>query len=285
MAKPTAVFLTTDNMNYISNLLFRFFSDTYQVRLTDLITREQFYKLMEDTMIHIYKQKKIAPLSELNQLTLQQLKNHIKLTYIIPPSLPLPPIEEITPPIQEPMSPVTLSEDSDFFNKVQQLEFQRKTFQASPVPPSVSHAQASPMPPTNPHNKPSPSTLNPSSPSIYPSMIPPPIYKEVLIVSNQLEFEWNGPLPTLSDSHLRVCAWVAPFLVPWVQLNCEAPNKDTQTVTLLPDQTFGLYTIYRPPSKHFGYLKRWSLPWKLSFRIEGNISMSSTHQLILEHSV
>lgn len=248
--EPTAVFLTTDNLNYISSLLFRFFSDTYQVRLTDLIRKDAFMKLMGDTMIAIYKEKKTAPLSELNQLTLQKIKDHIKQTYIAPPKPQV---------IPEPMnpSPPHLSEDSDFFNKVQQLELQRKTFQVpmAPVPPVIT--------PTIPNTPP------PSLSTVYMPM-PPKIGKEILIHSmnrdwqrfmDHSHFEWNGPLHHTSDSLTRVIGLIGHFKETAISLNIQGAGGEIEKVTLILTSN-----MYQPVVSSLGYIKRLSLPWKISLK-------------------
>ena len=235
-------FLTNENGQFILDLLHRFLMDTYQFKLQSVMNEQSIRKLLETTMVSIYKKNdKHTSVEQLNKMTIVELKEYIKKTYIQKPEDP---------------PPIPLSEDSDFTNKVQQLEFQRKTFQVpvAPVPPVIS--------------TPSPiNTIPPTLSTVYMPM-PPKIGKEILIHSmvrdwhryfEHFHFEWNGPIHHTSDSLTRVVGVIGNLKETAIQVYIQGAGGEVEKVTLILNSN-----MYQPALPSLGYIKRLSLPWKIS---------------------
>lgn len=282
-------FLTNENGQFILELLHRFLLDKYKFRIQDVMNEPQLRKLLETTMVAVFKKNdKMTPLEHLNKMTVSDLKEYFKERYrlnivIDVPTEPLPPIPE------EPLlETVGLSEDSDFLNRVQMLEFQRKTFQiplvnavASPVVTTLLGSATAPNvsgQTINLESSPSPVSIPQNISTIYMPM-PPKIGTEMFIHSWQREwvyshgrssFTWNGPLPKMQDTHVRIGCWMGPSHIltktSYLNILIQAAGGEQQDISLIPSHTCGAHVIYKPPLETLGYIKLFSLPWIITLR-------------------
>lgn len=280
-------FLSQENAQYISDIFQKFMMDKYQFRYTSLMTQEEYLKLLGTTMTKIYREHKHQlEIGDLNKRTMSELKNECLARMasasknVAPPTLtpssssasPLPPF--VPPPLETvPEEPVGFSEDSEFFNRLQRLELQRKTFTAtsSVVVPSFPPAE---------QNTPSQNATSQVPNAITTVFMPSPlrIGKEIKIYSWQRnwmdspsrnDFIWNGPLPRQADNtNTRVGCVVAPKHIlhqsGLLSLRIEGANEDEVNITLVPSHIVGEYAIYRPVLESLSYLQLLALPWKIS---------------------
>lgn len=267
-------YLTNINAQYVLSILQSFFKDKYQLDIYEAIPNETLRTLVTTKMNQVYqthKDKSIS-LESLNRLTLTELKESIKADYVIAK-------ENIESPPEQPTPiPTQISEDSEFLNKVQRLEFQRKSFQ---VPP--------PIPNNNPNslNIPPISQVNPiqipqSISTIYmPS--PPKIGKEIYIHSHEREwiyennrssFIWKGKLPKMQDMLCRVACWIGPVKIlqksSCLILHIQGANGDSEEVSLIPFYTCHYFAIYKPALDSLGHIRLMSFPWKITLKSSDN---------------
>jgi|APGre2960657404_1045060.scaffolds.fasta_scaffold00014_3 hypothetical protein len=282
-------FLTNENGQFILELLHRFLLDKYKFRIQSVMNEPQLRKLLETTMVTIYKNNdKNTPLEQLNKITISDLKEFFKERYSLNIVIDVPK-EPLIPIPEEPiLETVGLSEDSDFLNKVQMLEFQRKTFQ---IPPAAATSQNN-LPPNldlinssiiNP--SPIPQGIPQSISTIYMPM-PPKIGTEIFIHSWQREwiyshgrasFTWNGPLPKMQDTHVRIGCWMGSSSIltktSYLNILIQAAGGEQQTISLIPTYTCGSHVIYKPALDTLGYIKLFSLPWKITLRTTDHIEL------------
>ena len=231
------MFLSQENANFITTTFVKFMKDKYE---KTIIINEDYYKVLRETMKSA--QEKHGNSSSINMIVISELKKHYQET-----------------------SNVQLSDDEVFFNKLQQLELNRKTF--TPTIESTS-------PPAPPNTS---TQLLQSINTVY---MPAPIKigKEIKISScdrdwrEQLSrnyFTWKGSLPRFVDrTNTRVgcliCVTDILKSTSIVSLVVEGANEDEVSVTLIPSHSVGNYTIFRPILESLSYLKLLALPWKIS---------------------
>ncbi len=264
-------YLTNINAQYVLSILQSFFKDKYQLDIYEAIPNETLRTLVTTKMNQVYqthKDKSIS-LESLNRLTLTELKESIKADYVIAK-------ENIESPPEQPTPiPTQISEDSEFLNKVQRLEFQRKSFQ---VPPS-SNTNAVNNNQNQINNTPITNTPIPQSISTIYMPAPPKIGKEIYIHSHQREwiyensrssFVWKGSFPKMQDMLCRVGCWIGPIKIlqksPCLILHIQGANGDSQEVSLIPAYTCHYFAIYKPVLDSLGYLRMVSLPWKIQLK-------------------
>jgi len=229
-------FLSQENAKYISITFQKFMKDKYD---KSIVMNEDYYKLLTDTMKTVYSKHGGGnpTLPSINMITITELKKKYQ--------------EEN----------IELSEDDIFFNKLQQLELNRKTFTPSIEPPIKK-------------------TIEPSSlqlQTINTVYMPSPVKigKEIKIASwerNWCEehkrnyFTWKGTLPRFVDSTTtRVgCVMCPTQNIQMISLVIEGANQDEVSVSLIPSHEVGNFTVYKPILDTLSYLKLLSLPWKVS---------------------
>lgn len=260
-------YLTNGNAQYILNILQGFFKDKYQLDIYEAISTETLRTLVSTKMNQLYqthKDNKNITLESLNRFTLTELKESIKSTYVVPKeNIEIPNVAE-----QPATIPTQISEDSEFLNKVQRLEFQRKSFQ---VPPPTNNAINNQINTPIVNNIPIPQSIS----TIYmPS--PPKIGKEIYIHSHQREwvyenhrssFIWKGSFPKMQDMMCRIGCWIGSLKIlqkaPCLVLYIQGANGDNQEVSLIPAYTCHYFAIYKPALESLGYIRMVSLPWKI----------------------
>lgn len=288
-------FLSQDNASYIMGILKSFMADKYEFDVRK-IPEGEYLRMIGETMTRVNRvHGKQCDMGGLNKMTLSELKETIKGRFLggsvqgpgvvlVSPSQPAQPAMPTPPPTQslaQSLAPPPTfldadgSEDSDFFNKLQKLEFQRKTgtgpVQALGVAPAdmvyTNNVQAT--------TSPAPAPV-PTSPIIY---VPPSfrVGKELAIhswnrnwieESNRNGFTWKGPLPRQMDRmNTRVGCFIGPvdFLreTSILSLRIEGANQDEVYVSLIPHHTVGNYVIYRPVLESLSYIRLLALPWKI----------------------
>ena len=269
-------YLTQENAQYILQILNRFLIDKYQFKIYDALDEPSISKLLETYMIQIYRNgDKNRSIEDLNKQTLSELKEYFKKQYVFSQESKRTLIEESSSTFESPTNaPVStsLSEDSEFLNKVQRLELQRKTFQIK-------------LPDMKNTNSPSPLTVTPV-PVAIPNAIttiymptPPKIGTEIFIHSWQREwiystqrssFTWNGPFPKMQDSLIKIASWIGPISIlqkaPCLKIQLQGVSSEVQEISLIPSYTCQLFAIYKPALESLGYVRRMSLPWKVSLK-------------------
>ena len=232
-----ASFLSQENAKYISTTFQKFMKDKYE---RNIIMNEDYYKLLTDTMNTVYNKHGNSP--SLNIITISELKKHYQDTTI------------------------QLSEDDVFFNKLQQLELNRKTFTPTIEPQSIVT------------NVPLPDILPQTINTVY---MPSPIKigKEIKISSYERDwvfennsrnyFTWKGSIPRFVDrTNTRVgCLICLTNILNYssiISVVIEGANQDELSVSLIPSHSVGNYTIFRPILESLSYLKLLALPWKVS---------------------
>jgi hypothetical protein len=229
-----ASFLSQENAKYISTTFQKFMKDKYD---RTIVANEDYYKLLTDTMKSVYAKHGNTP--SVNMVVISELKKHYH--------------EDTTVP---------LSEDDAFFNKLQQLELNRKTF--TPILQEQVAVPTDVIPPL----------------SITTVYMPAPIKigKEIKISSWERDwfeygkrnyFTWKGVLPRFADhTNTRVgcliCLTSILNSTSIVSLVIEGANEDEVSVSLIPSHSVGNYTIFRPIIDSLSYLKLLALPWKVS---------------------
>ena len=229
------MFLSQENAKFITTTFVKFMKERYD---QTIVLNENYYKVLAETMKSTYSKHASSP--SINMIVITELKKHY----------------------QEPI--VQLSDDDVFFNKIQQLELNRKTFT-----PTIEPVAAPPPPPDN-------TTIQAINTVYMPAPIK--IGKEVKISSwdrdwcenNQRNyFTWKGSLPRFVDrTNTRVgcliCVTDILKATSIVSLVVEGANEDEVSVTLIPSHSVGNYTIFRPILETLSYLKLLALPWKVS---------------------
>ena len=232
-----AAFLSQENAKYITTTFQKFMKDKYD---RTIIINEDYYKVLADTMNSA--QAKHGSSTSVNMVVISELKKHY----------------------QSPETQIPISEDDVFFNKLQQLELNRKTFT-----PTIEPAIAPPQPQDT--------AMLQSINTVY---MPAPIKigKEIKIASCDRDwcdkgernyFTWKGTLPRFVDrTNTRVgcliCLTDILKATSIVSLVIEGANEDEVNVTLIPSHSVGNYTIFRPILESLSYLKLLALPWKVS---------------------
>lgn len=231
-----AVFLSQENAKYITATFQKFMKDKYE---QTIIINDDYYKLLTETMKSSHAKHGNSP--SINMIVISELKKHYKDSKTI-----------------------ALSEDDAFFNKLQQLELNRKTFtptiETTNVPPPDNSTQLL-------------QTIN----TVY---MPAPIKigKEIKISSCDRDwcekkqrnyFTWKGSLPRFVDrTNTRIgcliCLTDILKVTSIISLVIEGANEDEVSVTLIPSHSVGNYTIFRPILESLSYLKLLALPWKVS---------------------
>jgi hypothetical protein len=164
--------------------------------------------------------------------------------------------------------------DDEFMNKIHQLELRRKTFT---LPPQSSQQVSQ-------QNKEEAIRVNnkgnvPVSISTVYMPTPPKVGKEFYINSYERDwvyekerstFRWTKQLPKMQDMMCRVGCFIGSTKLlqkaTYVLLNIQGVNGDTQSVSLIPSYTCNNFVIYKPPLDSLGYLKLFSLPWKITLK-------------------
>uniref|UniRef100_A0A6C0CU19 Uncharacterized protein n=1 Tax=viral metagenome TaxID=1070528 RepID=A0A6C0CU19_9ZZZZ len=265
-------YLTQENAQYILQILNRFLTDKYQFKIYDALDEPSIRKLLETYMIQIYRNgDKNLSIEDLNKQTLSILKEYFKKEYVLSQEINIIPTEEGYSSIERSAS-ASLPDDSEFLNKVQRLELQRKTFQIK-------------LPEIKGVNPPAPITITPVPVSVpVPNAIttiymptPPKIGTEIFIHSWQREwiystqrssFIWNGPFPKMQDSLIKIACWIGPISIlqkaPCLKIQLSgASGPEFQEISLIPSYTCHLFAIYKPALESLGYIRRMSLPWKV----------------------
>jgi hypothetical protein len=260
-------FLSQENAQYITTFLGKFLQDKFQFTLFPTIPDTEYRKLLGETMRNTYAQHKHQyTVVDLNKMTISEMKEFIKQKYITPK-----PIPEASTPIMEDMN---ISEDSDFFNKLQKLELQRKTFQPTGMNPTALSTLA-------PAETLLPSTVSSQVPAQITTVYmptPPKIGKEVKIHSWQRDwlqypmrngFIWKGSFPKQTDrTNTRLGCLIGPNSLlastHMLSLVIEGANEDMVSVSLIPDHSVGEYTMYRPILESLSYVRLLALPWKIT---------------------
>jgi len=259
-------YLSNNNAIYIVQILQRFFKDKYQFDIYEDIPQDSLQQLVATKMNNLYQinDNKSISMETLNKMTLSELKEAIKQSFIQKP-------KEETP---QPEPPMQLSEDSEFINKVQRLELQRKTFQVPPPqsnPPIVQTPIATQQ-----------SNINaaiPTSISTIYMPTPPKIGKEIFIHSYDREwiyenqrssFIWSGKFPKMQDMICRVGCWIGSLKIlqkaPCLILHIQGASGDIQEVSLIPSYTCHYFAVYKPPLESLGYIRLFALPWKITLK-------------------
>jgi len=265
-------FLSQENAQFISGMFQKFMQDKYQFRYEQVMKPDEYLKLLGSTMTRIYRDHRLQfEIGDLNKMTISELKKHFVEKYLSAPP-PLPPVQD-SPLDTIPEEPTGFSEDSEFFNRLQKLEFQRKTF----VPASATNT---PVFTPAEQNTPSQSASSQVPAAITTVYMPTPmkIGKELKIFSWQRDwlqeqsrnvFTWKGPLPKQMDrTNTRVGCVIVPSHIleetHLISLVVEGANEDEVSVTLIPSHTVGNHTIFRPILESLSYLRLLALPWKVS---------------------
>jgi len=229
-------FLSQENVKYITATFQKFMKDKYE---RTIIINDDYYNVLRETMKSAHAKHGNSP--SINMIVISDLKKHYQTEDTIP-----------------------LSEDDVFFNKLQQLELNRKTFTPTIEPAVV-------PPPDN-----APQLLQAINTVYMPAPIK--IGKEVKIASWDRDwcekrernyFTWKGSLPRFVDrTNTRVgcliCLTDILKATSIVSLVIEGANQDEVSVTLIPSHSVGIYTIFRPILESLSYLKLLALPWKVS---------------------
>ena len=108
---------------------------------------------------------------------------------------------------------------------------------------------------------------------------PPKIGTEIFIHSWQREwiystqrssFTWNGPFPKMQDSLTKIACWIGPISIlqkaPCLKIQIQGVGSEAQEISLIPSYTCHLFAIYKPALESLGYIRRMSLPWKVSLK-------------------
>ena len=108
---------------------------------------------------------------------------------------------------------------------------------------------------------------------------PPKIGTEIFIHSWQREwiystqrssFTWNGPFPKMQDSLIKIACWIGPISIlqkaPCLKIVLQGVSSEIQEISLIPSYTCHLFAIYKPALESLGYVRRMSLPWKVSLK-------------------
>jgi len=245
-------YLTQENAQFILQILNRFLTDKYQFKIYDALDEPSIRKLLETYMIQIYRNgDKNRSIEDLNKQTLSELKEYFKKQYVLPQESKRPSIEETSTfesPTNTPL-PTSLTEDSEFLNKVQRLELQRKTFQIKL--PDMKNTNTPPPVTTSPVPVPIPNAIT----TIY-MPTPPKIGTEIFIHSWQREwiystqrssFTWNGPFPKMQDSLIKIACWIGPISIlqkaPCLKIVLQGVSSEVQEISLIPSYTCHLFTM------------------------------------------
>lgn len=229
------VFLSQENAKFITNTFVKFMKDKYE---RTIILNEDYYTLLSEIMKDAHSKHSNSP--SINMIVISELKKKYQET-----------VPQIT-------------EDDVFFNKLQQLELNRKTFTPINEPVVATVPEITP----------------PQLQAINTVYMPTPIKigKEIKISSwdrdwsyksSRNYFTWKGVLPRFVDrTNTRVgcliCLTDVLRTSSIISLVIEGANEDEVSVTLIPSHSVGNYTIFRPILESLSYLKLLAIPWKIS---------------------
>ena len=259
------MFLTNENAQYILTFLHRFLLDKFQFKLLEVLNEAQLRKIVETEMIGVYRKNDAVttPVEQLNKMVLSELKEYFKKHY------------RLGAQAAPEMEALNLSEDSDFINRVQMLELQRKTFEVAA--PGAAAASAPAPKGKNDLESGEGGTKVPGQISTIYMPAPPKIGKEIYIHSWQREwmysasrsvYTWNGPLPQMQDTLARIGCWIGPTAIlqkaPSLMIRIQGAGGETQDVGLIPSYTCSYYAIYKPALESLGYIRVFGLPWRIT---------------------
>lgn len=284
-------FLSQENAQYISRTFIKFMYDKYRFSYTSVVSDVAYYKLLGENMTTVYSQHNSdKSIGSMNMITISLLKK-----YFLDNHINNVPKEVVTDVPDQNMSVIDEEEheDSDFLNKIQRLELNRKTFKLSASDTKVASAITSPLTDMNSpiYNTASPQISNAISTVFMPSPIK--IGKEIKIHSHGREwmvptgyarngFLWRGPIPKMIDrSNTRIGCLICPTHVledtNILSLVIEGANKDEVSISLIPSHSVGDHTIFRPILESLSYVKLLALPWTIS------IESADAQKIALDH--
>ena len=255
-------FLSQSNAQYITEVLYNFLKDKHNIQLFEVISETSYKKLLSSTMLETNKlYSKHYEDSDLTKIVIKKLKETI--------------IGLTTDPLQP-----TANEPSEteFINKLQQLELQRQNINLStPSSSSIHDIKPAEMVYNHPQSTtyPLPQTQQTNTTVYIPST--PKIGTEVTISSWQRDwinyperngFTWKGPLPPFLDiTHVKLGCLILPLpkkqCPSILSIFIEGPNEKDIHVKVILDKVFDSYGIYRPITESLSYLYLLALPWKI----------------------
>ena len=269
-------FLSKQNALYISNTFESFMMDKYSFKYRDFINDRVYYKLLGDTIKNVYiRDSATKTIGQMNVVSISELKSYFIEHYIkSTPSIMDPVTEQpqLTTIVEDGDELGGIGEESEFFNKLQKLELNRKTFSG------VGADTVSPPLPEQNNPTYAASVQIPSAITTVYMPLPIKIGKEIKIFSWQRDwvrekernsFTWKGSLPKLTDrTNTRIGCMICQNRILYdtniISLVIEGANEDEVSVTLIPSHSVGDYTIFRPILESLSYLKLLSLPWRIS---------------------
>ena len=264
-------FLSQQNAQYITEVLYNFLKDKHNIKLFEVTTEAIYKQMLSNAMIQTNQNygKQFNEL-ELTKLVIKKLKEVIiEMAYNV----------NTTEPVSQTLQDKEASE-TEFINKLQQLEFQRQNINlSSPPPASINDLKPAEMVYNHPQSMtyPIPPVPPQQNTTVYmPS--PHKIGTEVTISSWQRDwinyperngFIWKGPLPSSLDrTHVKLGCLIVPLskkqCPPILSILIEGPNEHDFHIKVILESVFDTYSIYKPVTEGLSYLYLLALPWKIN---------------------
>lgn len=263
-------FLKTENLNQLHTLCYGFINDTQKINVSSNVISQ----LMQEIIKQISSQPGYAQmtLEELNKRTILGVRDRILSSRSNTPHIPPVPPSPISSKLEDDDS--EQNPENEFFQKLQNLELQRKAPVAStnPVTPQpVSTPLILPQPQTQPQQ---PITVIVPSSTVGSYGITTHVNsrdRNWIFDNNIAIITWNGPLPKqMDESNFRIVSLVVPRcienLTPYLIIRIEGVGGQVQHVTCISvsNSNSNPWIIYKPCSDTSGYIRRFALPWKIS---------------------
>lgn len=301
-----STYLSQNNANYIINVLNKFFKEKYNFELNTIINEKfvlyissKMKSILSNNKDKPLQTLNLQTLSELKDYIKSEFiekrfdKNiEKKDNYSIEKNFDnniekrdnfIENNDDLNIGGEEELEELEIANDDEFMNKIHQLELRRKTFT---LPPQTSQTSKSSQDNNNEDiisKNIKPKSFNqsniPASISTIYMPTPPKIGKEIYINSydrdwvyekDRASFRWSKQLPKMQDMLCRVGCFVGSSKLlqktSYILLNIQGVNGDNQSVSLIPNYTCNNFTIYKPPLDSLGYLKLFSMPWKITLK-------------------
>jgi hypothetical protein len=262
-------FLSQPNAQYITEILYNFLKDKHNIQLFEVASEGVYKQMLSSAMVQTNQTYgKQYNETDLTKIVIRKLKETI-----LEMASNVKPVETVQPiPIEE-------ASETEFINKLQQLEFQRQNINLSMPPPNqMNEIKPAEMIYNHPQSTtyPLPQTQQTNTTVYIPSAAK--VGTEVTISSWQRDwmnyperngFTWKGPLPPFLDiTNVKLGCLILPLpkkqCPSILSIFIEGPNEKDVHIKVILDKVFDSYGIYKPITDSLSYLYLLALPWKIN---------------------
>lgn len=262
-------FLSQPNAQYITEILYNFLKDKHNIQLFEVASEGVYKQMLSSAMVQTNQTYgKQYNETDLTKIVIRKLKETI-----LEMASNVKPVETVQPiPIEE-------ASETEFINKLQQLEFQRQNINLSMPPPTqmneikpaemvYSHPQSTtyPLPQTQQTNT---TVFIPSAAKVGTEVTISSWQRDWMNYPERNGFTWKGPLPPFLDiTNVKLGCLILPLpkkqCPSILSIFIEGPNEKDVHIKVILDKVFDSYGIYKPITDSLSYLYLLALPWKIN---------------------